>query len=283
MSKICVQFDKGFMVSKDLIDRLLKQKDFRADEVSLFFDLEFLENDISSDFCHLKEEMHEVHSLLRKSGIALNLLLDHVCWGGKNLMVLYQRRLERFLALISEENIHLVLTEPTLINFIASYYPEITFTIAASSSYGSFDFHLRSRHYEDYFNYKGSLKRIIIPSDLNRDFATLKAIRDACSCELSVRVNEGDIFCSPFRLSEETSLSHISPYKENDYYKMVEETFSTMRRECFLKDPWRAIASPWIRPEDVGYYEALGIDYFTIFVGRKSNISKLLKAYADRF
>ena len=282
MSKICMQLDKNFVVSEDFINNLLLKKDFFVDEISLFFDLEFLETDTSSDFSRIKEEIQEVHYILKEREVALNLLLDNACWGGKIFMTSYQKKLERLLTLAAEERIALVIMEPALINHIALHYPEVNFIIAASSSHGLFDFHLRCRYHEKYFNQNGSLKRIIIPSDLNRDFAAIREIRNACECSVAVKVNEGDIFCTPFKLSEETSLSHINPYRDYEYYRMVKETFLTLRKELFLKDPWRLIASPWVRPEDLGYYEALGIDCFTIMVNEGSNISGLAKAYGNQ-
>ncbi len=49
MSKICMQLDKNFVVSEDFIKNLLLKKDFFVDEISIFFDLGFLETDTSSD------------------------------------------------------------------------------------------------------------------------------------------------------------------------------------------------------------------------------------------
>ena len=282
MSKICVQLNRSFGMSKNFISDLPSQHDCFVDEIGIFFDLGFLETGTSSDFSRVKEEIQEVHYILKEREVALNLLLDNACWGGKNFMTSYQKKLEKLLALAAEEHITLVIMEPTLIHHIAVHYPEINFIITASSSHGLFDFHLRCRYHEKYFNQNGNLKRISIPSDLNRDFAAIREIRNACECEVAVKVNEGDIFCSPFKLSEETSLSHINPYRDYEYYRTVKETFLTLRKELFLKDPWRVIASPWVRPEDLGYYEALGIDCFIIMVGEGSNISDLVGAYGNR-
>ena len=277
-----MQLDKNFVVSKNFIRELLSQKDYCVDEVGIFFDLGFLETGTSSDFSRVKEEIQEVHHTLQERAVALNLLLDHACWGGKNFMTSYQKKLDKLLALAAEEHITLVIMEPTLINHIALHYPEVNFSITASSSHGLCDFHLRCHYYEKYFNRRGKLKRVTIPADLNRDLSALREIRDACECEVGVVVNEGDIFCSPFKLSEETSLSHINPYQEYEYYRMVENTFFTLRKECFLEDPWRIIASPWVRPEDLSYYEALGVDCFTIMVGEGSHVSDLVGAYGNR-
>ena len=282
MSKLCVQLDKNVVVNKDLIGDLLSQGAFFVDEVAIFFDLGFLETGLPSDFLHVKEELKEIHHILQEKGILLNLLLDNACWGGKNFMTSYRKRLEKLLTLVVQEQIALVIMEPTLINYIAVHYPELSFIIAASSGHGLFDFHLRCRYYEQYFNQRDNLKRLIIPSDLNRDVASIREIRNACGCEVAVKVNEGNIFCSPFTLSEETSLSHINPYRDYEYYRMVKETFLTLRKELFLKDPWRLIASPWVRPEDLGYYEALGVDCFTIMVNEGSNVSDLVGAYGNR-
>ncbi|MEE8382759.1 MAG: hypothetical protein V3R78_12885, partial [Thermodesulfobacteriota bacterium] len=97
MSKICVQLDKNFAVSEDFINNLLLKKAFFVDEISIFFDLAFLETDTPSDFSRIKEEIQEVHYILKEREVALNLLLDNACWGGKIFMTSYQKKLERLL------------------------------------------------------------------------------------------------------------------------------------------------------------------------------------------
>ncbi len=280
--KLILQWDKKIKIDKALIHKLLV-KDLPVSGISGYFNLEFLETGEALAFSRLKEEIKGVNGLLKSKGISLNLLLNDACFGGRNLTPSYQRRLDSLFEFTSTERLSLVVMEPTLIEYIVSNHPEVDLAIFAASSHGIFDFHLRVQYYKEYLGQKERIRGLIIPSDLNRDFNALQKIRKNWDLELWVNVNEGDLLCSPYKLSELTSLSHLHPHGDYLCYKEVEDIFWDWKREVLFNDPWRLIASPWIRPEDLNFYQEMGIDCFNIMVGEEMEIEidHLINSYRN--
>lgn len=102
---------------------------------------------------------------------------------------------------------------------------------------------------------------IHLDPQMNRDFRRLKAVRQAVDCRLSVVVNEGCLFSCPIREYHANMISHSLESIRDRYY--VDYCYY----KCSLKrgtDPAEYLRSPWIRPEDLEVYQAMGIDYFKI-------------------
>lgn len=102
---------------------------------------------------------------------------------------------------------------------------------------------------------------IHLDPQVNRNFRQLKAIRRSVKCRLSLVVNEGCILSCPIRNYHSNMISHSGESIAGRYY--VDYCYY----QCSLKkviDPVEYLRSPWVRPEDLGLYEALGIDLFKI-------------------
>jgi collagenase-like PrtC family protease len=102
---------------------------------------------------------------------------------------------------------------------------------------------------------------IHLDPQINRDFRRIRAIRAATRSRLSLVVNEGCILSCPIRHFHANMISHSREsiagrfHVDHCYYK------------CALiksRDPAEYIRAPWIRPEDIGVYEELGIDLFKV-------------------
>ncbi|MDY6863687.1 MAG: hypothetical protein SV062_11970 [Thermodesulfobacteriota bacterium] len=229
-------------------------------------------------------EINGIHKLLKKNGIALNIALDQTCIGGKNLVKDFSNTFDSFMNLMPYKGVGIVLREPTFIQYFSWKYPFVPFTINAPSAYGIFDFHLRSRFYHEKFNKNNNLKKVYLPPDLNRDFRALKRIRDSAKYDLCVTVNEGEVLNSPYRLSELIALSHMDENTDPSYYKKIKEIFDDFRIEVYEKEPWRIIASPWIRPEDIKVYEEIGINTLVLLAGEEDmeGLEDRVNAYIKR-
>jgi collagenase-like PrtC family protease len=102
---------------------------------------------------------------------------------------------------------------------------------------------------------------IHLDPQVNRDFRRLRAIRRAVSCRLSVVVNEGCILSCPIRQYHANMISHSRESIAGRYH--VDYCYY----KCSLfkeRDPAEYLRAPWIRPEDVHIYEALGIQLFKV-------------------
>ncbi len=102
---------------------------------------------------------------------------------------------------------------------------------------------------------------IHLDPQVNRNFRQLHAIRKSVGCRLSTVVNEGCLLSCPIRNYHSNMISHSKEsidqrcYVDYCYYRC---TFTK------LTDPVEYLRSPWIRPEDLHFYEDLGIDLFKI-------------------
>ena len=176
-----------------------------------------------------------------------------------------------------------MLSEPMLIAFAAQEFEKLRIIAYAKSSHGILDFHLRARFFENIFGKAGNLARIVIPSDLNRDFRAIAAIRNEVRCELGVVVNEGDVLYNPFSISEQCALSHFGSIRDPSRLKDCERIFRTKREELYRRDPWRLLASPWVRPQDLHYYEDAGIDSFMALAAADPDLTlRIVRAYGER-
>lgn len=102
---------------------------------------------------------------------------------------------------------------------------------------------------------------IHIDPQINRDFRRLESIRSAVDCRLSVVVNEGCLLSCPIRQYHANMISHSVEGIERRYYVDYCYYRCSLARDTDVVEYLRA---PWIRPEDVAEYEAIGIDLFKI-------------------
>ncbi len=130
----------------------------------------------------------------------------------------------------------------------------------------------KAKHYADI-----GIERIVLDEDIYRNFDILKNIRKMYTGELEVIVNSFCLNDCPFKMFHYNAISYS--HKNSAQYPF----FSTnchqlhMNAENFMK-------LNWIRPEDIHYYNDLGINYFKI-QGR-TNVTtgdpvKAVKYYMD--
>lgn len=102
------------------------------------------------------------------------------------------------------------------------------------------------------------VKTIYLAPEVNRDFRRLRAIRRAVDCDVAVLVNEGCILHCPMSQYHANVISHSHESIAGRYHVDY----------CYFKcslikmaDPAEYLKMPWIRPEDLGAYEAAGVRY----------------------
>jgi len=99
---------------------------------------------------------------------------------------------------------------------------------------------------------------VTLSVDLNRNFKKLKNIVKSSNLKL-VLLGTLTCFNSCHKLNScMNSLSHTSNLEENSDIPINFPLLS-----CFyekIREPWKILSTPFIRPEDVEYYEKIGID-----------------------
>lgn len=101
------------------------------------------------------------------------------------------------------------------------------------------------------------IKRIVLDEDIYRKFDVLKNIREEYGGELEIIVNSFCLNHCPYKMFHYNSLSFSHIDKELYTYYSSRCRNIHMGSETFMK-------LNWIRPEDLHYYEDVGITYFKI-------------------
>lgn len=112
----------------------------------------------------------------------------------------------------------------------------------------------------------------------NRDFKTIRAIRRAVKSELLVLANDPCLLHCPHREKHQLGFA-IEAQLGTPYGDYCGEECARKR----IEEPVEIIKSPWIRPEDTAWYEAVGVQWIKIAGRTKSTewILRCAKAYAD--
>ncbi len=212
-----------------------------------------------------------VHDKKLKMGIVLN----PSCMGGQHLTSQGYNMFRWYFGKLNEIGVDTVtVAEPYLVEMLRKEFPDIKVVISVIS-------HVDSPERAWFFEELGA-DAITLDTNINRSFEILEGIKEVVDCELRLLVNEACLYKCPFRYSHFNLFSHMTgsgnkPNIFSDYYYEKCISFRVRYPELIIK-------SPWIRPEDLGAYEALGIDCFKMS-GRANTITWIIncmKAYSDR-
>jgi collagenase-like PrtC family protease len=144
---------------------------------------------------------------------------------------------------------------PYLIDLIRRRFPRLKIKVSTTARVNTVR---KALQYEDM-----GVEEIIIDEHINREFKTLGAIRKAVKCNLELIVNNICLWQCPYNYEHVNHDGHASREGEEDQYCYLQYPgFLCLYRK--LMDPVELLKSPWIRPEDIGQYEALGYDHFKI-------------------
>jgi collagenase-like PrtC family protease len=227
---------------------------------------------------------HASRGMLRKTvaectdrGIAFNYLLNASSLYGIEQTRAGQHKIRSTLDFLADLGIPwLTVSLPYLLRLVKSQYPR--FKVKAGV-FAQIDTPEKARRWEDL----GADALCVSAIACNRDFAALKAIRAAVSCDLQLIANAA---CIPSCVYEHTHMDLLSASsRKNDRLKGFCLDY------CFLqcsakrvREPDYFINSIWIRPEDLHIYETLGYTWFKL-VERSCPTGLLIKrveAYHNR-
>lgn len=127
-----------------------------------------------------------------------------------------------------------------------------------------------------------NVDRIVLSENLNRNFDGIKSIQDNIKCETELIVNSACFIYCPYRMMHYNQIANGYTRKDNTISNLYYANKCSFRRteniENYLK-------LAFIRPEDIIYYENIGVHYYKI-QGRQSvfqgDIYKTVKQYMQR-
>jgi len=164
---------------------------------------------------------------------------------------------------------------PYLIDLVRKRFPRLKVKVSTTARVNTVR---KALQYEDM-----GVEEIIIDEHINREFRTLEAIRKALTCNLELIVNNICLWQCPYNYEHVNHDGHASREgEEEDYCYLQYPGYLCLYRK--LTDPVELLKSPWIRPEDIPHYEAIGYEHFKITerFKRTSLLLEHVKAYENR-
>lgn len=164
---------------------------------------------------------------------------------------------------------------PYLLQIIKKHFPGLKVNV---SSWARVESVRRAQFFEEM-----GADAIVLSEEVNRDFRTLAAIRRAVKCKLILIANPGCIYGCPRSYYHANVMTHGSQGGHESEGFLVDHCYFSCTKDK-IKNPVEIIKIRWVRPEDVGEYEALGIDCLKIIDRYKTTEALLgyLKAYQTR-
>lgn len=191
---------------------------------------------------------------IRNTGMKFAYVMNASCLGGAEMRDDGRTKILQRLAMIKSLGCDAVITSnPLIMRVIKEYFPELEVHVSVLA----FVDDVRKAVYFE----KIGVDVIHLDPSINRDFRTLKAVRSAVGCELSLLVNEGCLLDCPIRFYHGNIVSHMG-----ESY-IGSKTIDYCLLECSAiryADTSELIKAPWIRPQDLHVYEDLGFRLFKI-------------------
>ena len=211
---------------------------------------------------------------LDSHGIAFNYLLNGSCFGNREWTRSWQKKVTRLLRKLVELGVRRVtVSTPFLLELVKRRFPEFKVKVGI---YAQVDTPRRARFWEDL----GADAITLESFSINRDFRRLTAIRKAVRCELQLIANHICLPNCPLQVYHQNGFAHAS---DGSGTLFIDYCFLRCSQQR-LADPSLFIKAAWIRPEDLGVYEALGYTTFKLLERGipSAQLLRRVKAYSER-
>ena len=212
-----------------------------------------------------KEYINQIH----KRKLKFNYLVNASCFANREFTKKGYSEIRKFLDWLSLSEVDSVtVASPYLVQIIKKFY-DFKVAISAFARINSID---RIRFWQDL----GADSLTLSEIDLNRDFKKLRMIRRYTKLNLRLIANNSCSLHCPM----ESFHSNYSSHASQSFQKNISliDYFMRFCRFRMLLNPEEIIKAGWIRPEDVKYYEDIGIDNLKL-VDRRIDTQLILKIH----
>ncbi len=212
-----------------------------------------------------------------RSGLKFNYILNATCLGNREWTINWQRHLAVLLDWLTDIGVDRVtISIPYLLELIKKRYPKLKVCVSTQAGVDSVS---RAKYWEEL----GADKITLSFVDVNRNIGLIRRIKQSVKCELQLIANLLCLKDCPFHRYHSVLHAHAS---QSDYYpgSFFIDYCSLKCTYMRLVNPVEFIRSPWIRPEDIHYYENIGLDSIKLVDrGMTSEaISFITEAYLKR-
>lgn len=233
-------------------------------------------NDISMD------QVSEYNLRCKKMGIRLNYLLNPLCLGNKDVIPEEHKKIVQYIGALHDMKIEWVtVCSPYLLNIIKEQFPDMKVTIGLYAFINTFQ---EARNWIDM-----GADELTLMQSYTRDFNSLRLmLKEFKKYDVNLRIlaNNGCLHECPFAVNHAAAAAHSS-VKDN---KSTTTYLDYSLINCYLRKigkPANILASDWIRPEDLHYYEDLcketGNDRLVIKVVERTKSTDFLCNVVDAY
>lgn len=223
--------------------------------------------------CRFAYNVKQAH----KYGLEFNYLLNSSCLDNAEWTMAGQNKIMRLIDWLVGLKIDAVtVATPYLLELVKKRFPALKIYVSDLAYINSIE---RAKYWENL----GAKRITLFNVDVNRNFCLLKNIRKNVKCELKLILNVNCLSKCPYYLSHANLASHGSQSGHLLRGFVIDYCRISCRYQQIM-NPVDFIRSTWIRPEDVSYYEEIGIDCFKIIDRGMTTqtIVDIIKAYAKR-
>ncbi|MDD5166170.1 MAG: U32 family peptidase [Candidatus Omnitrophica bacterium] len=214
---------------------------------------------------------------LRGEGFRFNYLLDALCLDNLEFSRKGQKRLRRLLDRLVEMKINSVTVGNLyLVIWIKKNYPSMSITVSEMANVDSLN---RAKFWENL-----GVDKIAFPGPaVNRNFSLIRQLRGSLKCKIQLVANNACVCNCPVYINHSLITSHSSRGLRDKEEKVFDHNLSMCKLRR-LERPVNFIRADWIRPEDVSFYEKLGVDSIKLSGGDAPSdiILKIINAYILR-
>ena len=210
----------------------------------------------------------------RQLGLRFNYVMNAPGFGGRERGPGWLREVWGFLAYLAGCGVSgVTVAHPVLLQFVKQEFPDFRLNV---SLIAGVDTVAAARQFEDL----GVDVINLNPFTINRDFAALRAIRQAVRCELELYGNIPCLDHCPRRVAHYEYSGRAS--QESGNPEISHDPFLMRCSYSFLSEPVEFLRSPFIRPEDVSAYRETGMDILKLSDRTESTefLLRTARAYA---
>ncbi len=231
------------------------------------------------------EELEDYVAYCHERGIKFNYLLNALCLGGMELQKSFHEDVIELLKKLTEIKVDgVTVASPYLCEIIKEQFPHFYVSVSVYNKVQSIP---PLKYWRDI-----GADEITLFHTANRDFNSLRRMLSyAKEIGLVIRLiaNNSCLHECPFHANHAVTHAHGS--KDDEQTRVFHIDYQVLNCNLFkIKNPYRIMASEWIRPEDIHYYEELceeiGYEDLTIKLTERGRTSEWLlrtaKAYHNR-
>lgn len=214
---------------------------------------------------------------INKLGYNFNWIMNSYNNSMSDLSQQNSNKLFNFLSKLIDWGVNIVtVSNVELIKYIKEHFPSLQIKLSLIAGVDTVD---KAKYFESI----GIDTINLNPHTINRDFKTLKKIREAVKCRLILYANIPCLSNCSYRDGHYKTIS--SNYKSNSLWKSDSQIdyYQIKCSSIFLDNPIEFIKSPFIRPEDINFYRKLGIDGFKLSdrIDSSEHLIETAKAYLN--